>query len=397
MAKLFPLMLFLVFQLGCTSENQLENLSGSTSMDYALDTVVIDPGEELLFVSGRLYNSDLSPDGRYLYNFNQHDHSFEQIDLDEKKLVRKHAFEKEGPNGTGEFFRSFFLLDNDHMVIISFPNPGIFDLSGKKLKELNFQGVGKNADKIGDGEAFLVSTNLPNKVGQYLGFIRNIEEKFTELMRVDLKEGLTKRMVIPKSQDLRKFELQFTDGKGYMVSGPQTFLIMEGGKILLGTNLTNEFYQYLPESDSLVVKTYQSQLTEDEKSIPAAHEFDSQEEFLGAIRQVREEISFSPPVWDDLNRVYYRFSYKELLEEANTETFQWPDATSAEVFMTVFDENLDMLAETKIPAITMPPLKHFVKDGKIWMFVNVEDEMGFVRLSIDLGLEPSPSDGIQRN
>lgn len=392
MAKYFPLLVFLLIQIACTSEKQLENLSGRTSLDYALDTVLIDPGEELLFVGGRLSYSDLSPDGRYLYNFNQHDHSFEQIDLDEGKLLRKYPFEKEGPNGTGEFFRSFFLMDNDHLII-TYPNPGIFDLSGKKLKELSFQGVGKGADKIGDGETFLVSMALPNEEDQYLGFIRNFEKKSTELMRVDLKEDLTKRMVIPEFEDLRKFQLVYSDGKSFMMSGPQTYLIREGGKILVGSNLRNELYQYLPETDSLLVKTYQSQLTEDEKTSPTANEFDSQGKFLEVTRKVREEISFSPPVWDKQNKVFYRFSHKEVLEEQDTESFQWPAATSAEVFLTVFDENLDMLAETRIPDITMPPQKHFVKDGKIWLFVNVEDEMGFARLSMDLGIQPLPSDG----
>lgn len=86
-----------------------------------------------------------------------------------------------------------------------------------------------------------------------------------------------------------------------------------------------------------------------------------------------------------------------MFEDASTEAFQFPTTTEAEVFLTIFDENLEMLAESKIAGITMPPQKHFVKDGKIWMFVNVEDEIGFVRLAIDLGMMPLPSDGIQRN
>ncbi len=394
MAKIFPLLVFFLIQIACTSENRMENLSGSTSLDYSLDTVLIDPGEELLFVAGRLYNSDLSPDGKYLYNYNQHDHSFEQIDLDEKKLVRKRPFEKEGPNGTGDFFRSFFLMDNDHILIVTFPNPLIFDLNGKKLKELKFQELITDGAETDDRQAFLVEMNLPDQENQYLGFLRSFEAKSTELMRVDLNEGSTKKMSIPQFENLKNFELQFTDGKGYMVSGPQTYLIREGGKILLGSNLRNELYQYLPETDSLRVFTYHSQLTENEKTVPGAREFDTQEGFLEAIRQVRGEINFSAPVWDEQNKVYYRFSHKEVLEEPNTESFQWPSATSAEVFLTLFDENLDMLAETRVADIGMPPQKHFVKDGKIWMFVNVEDEVGFARLSMDLGRRTFPSEGV---
>ncbi|SHM63203.1 protein of unknown function [Cyclobacterium lianum] len=397
MARIFPLLVLLLFQIACDSKDPLDNLKGSTTLDYTLDTVMIDPGEELLSVAGQLYQSDLSPDGRYLYNFNQHDHSFEQIDLDEKKLVRKLPFEKEGPNGTGEFFRSFFLLDNDHLVIISFPNPGVFNLKGQKLKQLEFQGLDTGDGKIGEGQAFLVELNLPNQQDQFLGYLRSYETKSRALMRVDLSDGSTRTMSVPEFETLQNFELQYTDGKGYMISGPQTYLVREGGKILLGSNVQNKIYQYLPETDSLLARSYQSQLTEDKKTVPAGKEFDTQEGFLEAITKVREEISFSSPKWDEKNKVYYRFSHKEVLEEPDTENFQWPAATAAEVYLTVFDENLDMLAESRIPDITMPPKKHFVKDGKIWMFVNVEDEMGFARMAIDMGRRGVPSEGISVN
>ncbi|WP_158859006.1 DUF4221 family protein [Lunatibacter salilacus] len=397
MIKYSFIILLVAGQLACSSGDSLDSIGGSTSLDYSLDTVMVDPGDEILFVSGRLYQSDLSPDHKFLYNFNQHDHSFEQIDLDELKLVRKYPFEKEGPNGIGEFFRSFFLLDNDHLMVLSFPNPGIFDLSGKKLHELDFKNFGNDEDGIQDGENFVVSIDHPTEENQYLGFVRNFEKKSTELMRVDLNEGIAKRISVPQYKNLRKFDLQFSDGKSFMIYGPQSYLVEEGSKILLGSNFSNEIYQYLPESDSLLVKSYQSQLTENEKTEPSGNEFDTQEAFREAVRQVQEQISFSPPVWDDLYRVYYRFSHKEVFEDASTEAFQFPTATEAEVYLTIFDENLSMLAETEISSISMPPQKHFVKDGKIWMFVNMEDEIGFVRLAIDLGIEPLPSDGIQRN
>lgn len=89
------------------------------------------------------------------------------------------------------------------------------------------------------------------------------------------------------------------------------------------------------------------------------------------------------------------FSHKEIFKDFNTEGFQLPNATDAEVFLTIFGENLEMLAESKISGITMPPQKQFAKDGKIWMFVNVEDKLGFARISMDLGIQPLPSDWIQ--
>ena len=45
---------------------------------------------------------------------------------------------------------------------------------------------------------------------------------------------------------------------------------------------------------------------------------------------------------------------------------------------------MEMLAESIVPELKNIPQTYFVKDGAVWIFENMEDELGFVRLSIDL-------------
>jgi len=45
---------------------------------------------------------------------------------------------------------------------------------------------------------------------------------------------------------------------------------------------------------------------------------------------------------------------------------------------------LNLIQEAKLPFLTQKPLRHFIKDGMLWLFVNLEDEMGFIRLRVDL-------------
>ncbi|WP_439483377.1 DUF4221 family protein [Cyclobacterium plantarum] len=88
--------LFLVLA-SCQSSG---NESGSgQEFDVQLDTVMVHPGEEILFLNSQLYHSKLTPDKKYLYNFNYQEFSIEKIDLDELKFVRKITLDKEGPNG----------------------------------------------------------------------------------------------------------------------------------------------------------------------------------------------------------------------------------------------------------------------------------------------------------
>lgn len=51
-------------------------------------------------------------------------------------------------------------------------------------------------------------------------------------------------------------------------------------------------------------------------------------------------------------------------------------------YLSIFDSEFDLISEQSIESLTNTPLKIFVKDKKIWVYNNFEDEMGFLRLSI---------------
>ncbi|MBT0812886.1 hypothetical protein KIH41_16485 [Litoribacter ruber] len=58
--------------------------------------------------------------------------------------------------------------------------------------------------------------------------------------------------------------------------------------------------------------------------------------------------------------------------------------TESKIYLTVFDENFELIGETPIPELSPVSLsKYFVKDGVLWVYINVEDEMGFVRITVD--------------
>jgi hypothetical protein len=102
-------------------------------------------------------------------------------------------------------------------------------------------------------------------------------------------------------------------------------------------------------------------------------------------KRLAEDITFSKPFWDTENRIFYRFSYlKKFLEKEKEgdQTLDLPESND-EVYLTILDENLQIIGESKVPELKRAPSTHFVKDGKIWIFENIDDEMAFVRLSIN--------------
>ncbi|NHE58879.1 hypothetical protein [Cyclobacterium plantarum] len=56
--------------------------------------------------------------------------------------------------------------------------------------------------------------------------------------------------------------------------------------------------------------------------------------------------------------------------------------SETKVYLTAFDKDLNMLGEILVPQLRKKPARHFAKDGKIWIYEKMEDEMGFVRLAI---------------
>jgi hypothetical protein len=54
----------------------------------------------------------------------------------------------------------------------------------------------------------------------------------------------------------------------------------------------------------------------------------------------------------------------------------------SEVWLIKMDNTFFLTAEIPIPGLNQIPSKSFVKNDQVWVFVNLDDEMGFVRLSI---------------
>lgn len=59
-----------------------------------------------------------------------------------------------------------------------------------------------------------------------------------------------------------------------------------------------------------------------------------------------------------------------------------PEFSGVESYLVLIDKDWNILAEVALGTWPKAPSRHFVKDGKIWMFENIEDEMGFVVMGL---------------
>lgn len=142
---------------------------------------------------------------------------------------------------------------------------------------------------------------------------------------------------------------------------------------------------YEMAKDSLYVKNYNSQLTANQKTLTYQLEHETEESLDAELARFYQEIHFLPPFWDGKNQVFYRFSYLDLPSGSEIRS-----GVRSRIFLSVLDKDLNLIGEAHVPGLDKKTTtsfsgqfpKHFAKDGKIWMYENINDELGFVVLTI---------------
>ena len=375
--------LFFAFIFACKGTNEKTD-QDLQDFEITSDTVIVDPGQEILFLNYGLALSALSKDKKYLYNFNNQDFAIEQINLSTLKFEKKYPFEKEGPNGVGEFIMGFSLLNDQQLFFKTHNGEGIYDWQGNKLDSYDLK-------KLGKEQGLLEDTDRPNRIlslseegNKFATLLTNFKSKTNSLAIIDANLKTFKKHAIPAVEKASDFELFLNDDKTYVGMSSYRFLINEGDKIILGTNVSNEMYMYDQESDSLQLLSYQGPLIPNQKSGTYPAEVSDKAEFLKYRKEILEDINFMAPVWDNKKQVYYRLSFHMKYDESAEipkEGF-FPQASGTEAFISILDKDFNLITEGNFPELNPNPGLHFVKDGKLWIFENIEDEMGFVRFDI---------------
>jgi len=364
---------------GCVQRTKTSEI-WKTELAFDLDTVMIDPVNEMLHLNAGLRMAALDAERNYLYNFNPSDYTIEKINLNSRKLEAKLAFEKEGPDGVGDMVFRMDLLPDESVAFMGYTKAAVFNLKGKKLVEFPIAEVNFEGDPLGDGERFEFLNTYLFESTKMVGLIRNSKEGSFSMGMLSSNFRHLKKVPVPLDA-LENFRFVLSSPSMVKMSFPSANVFEHKGNYLISNEVFNTILLYDTDLDSLKEINYQPMLTEDRKKGRYTQETEAEEEFNQETQNVRKEISFMAPVWDEKNHRFYRFSH-QAVNTGNTATGE--EAYKSTVYLTVFDAEFNVIAESLVEDITNPPGFHFVKDGKIWMYVNVEDELGFVRLGFDL-------------
>jgi len=86
--------------------------------------------------------------------------------------------------------------------------------------------------------------------------------------------------------------------------------------------------------------------------------------------------------WDPISQQFIRMSYKNTYGE-DLDEYGSPKVLNSEVFLILLDKNLKIIKEAKLENYAKEPPNHFFLDNTIWLFENINDELGFVRMTLN--------------
>jgi hypothetical protein len=380
--RFFLLIIVAGHLFSCNKNKEQENpFSGDLS--FSLDTVWVDSGDEFIFLRDNLSLSELSPDKSYLINFDRMGQSAERINLDELTLEKKIRFEKDGPDQMASMISDFRMTAEGHLMVWFYHFYALFDQDAKKVKVLDLEKIAETYLSGSDIYPAMLFED-PGQPDRILGLFTRWKDRAYFILDFDLKSRDYNKIDLPEMAKLRDYNVEILyDGRPAGGYGVGVYSVSTPDKIVIANNSVNEVQVFDLKTDSLHVKSWDTPLLGSRKKyLPPKQVDHGTGELEEIIKKSKEEITFGRFIWDDELRRFLRFSTRERFGEEKNEHGRYVP-TGADVYISIFDENLNLVAESPVQELNAPPKKHFVKDGKVWIFENIEDELAFVRLSME--------------
>lgn len=341
-------------------------------MKYTLDTIIMDPGDAIVNLQYGLSRVGLSADKRKLYTIHPAMGSLYIFELNEKRLIEQIKFDKDGPNSIPPFVGNFQLLEGGKFLMSDYNKIGIYDSKAVKLETITFEP--EDFEQLSQGEEITLFNDLKFNVTQQKIFsIPNDPElEKVSLAIFENKTGKTQLIPLPEFGFLTRLNLLYKEGINSTVSNlGELDLLLEKNRIIVYSQGTSSVYIHDIPTGYLKFIYPNHQLVPKQKVPPNSRTFSSLKQFEEAYFTLLPQIVFYKLIYDDKRGIYFRFgSMLESSADLN------PSADS-KVYLFAYDRDFNLLGEIEIEDFSKVPTYPFFKDGKLWSYVNVEDELGF--------------------
>lgn len=361
-------------------------LKKSEGLNISIDTVMIETGEDFINLRFGIYRSGLSNDKKYLYNSGGTSPYLERINLETLTFEEKMIFDDDGPNAFGDYVHGVSSDVNNNLILTSWDGTSIFNLEKQKLKKYLLDGKNFQGDKLENREQF-TSKIIPSQDYETVyGLIENYESGEIFFAVVDKNEQSLQKIKLEGFELANEFIVTYRVGAGATVSPQNTEIVRLGNKLVITNPTFSRVAVYDLDKKNLSYFDCRPSLTASEKSGKYTEEVNSREEFEIQRIKIGEEVTFLPLMMDTDNDNYVRPS---IIGKPKINDKGLPEMNDHQIFVSILNETFEVVKETEVSDgigklfSTPIPQKPFMKDGMIWLYLNINDELAFVRMGLN--------------
>lgn len=317
-----------------------------------------------------------SADKPYLFNANWNNNSLQIFDLENGVLKKELVLEREGADGFEWYYFHTQSLDS----IFLFPPFGsrfvLTDTSGVIKNRIHFE-LPADYSVIFPHNSYYVSP--PTVIGKELIVRVRGNKGVTEYAQSDLDSLSLEAAINLETGAVRMLPLGFP--KDYLNAGSKQLeysIVNQGGKKFVSFMGDHRLYQLDQDSQNWNAIDAKSQFLDD--PMPT---FSKDVDGRGFNEYAFAKSRYESLVFDSFRKVFYRFAYPSVQFETDEELRALRNSPEAFVVM-VFDEDLNLLTETKFEAGTYYPTNFFVSEKGLYISLShpdnpeiKEDEMAF--------------------
>lgn len=358
--------------------NQPDNKATDNVFFPSIDTLLIKSHGRIFELESYLFKSDLDNNKGLLYIFNNYDHSIDEIDLNKLEFVQNYHFEKNGPNGVGERVFSINYLGDDLFFFKAHNQSIVLDKMGRAKQRINWAHA-MCTDSIKFGNVPQMELAVYPKNLSVFGLSFDHKERSVVLDVLNVSENRVHRFDVDAEKSYQNFVLTIEDPANYSYIDPSVFLSSANNMVAISHQFSNEISLFNNLGRFIQTVRYQPELTparaKDFKSKNISSYNQLKEEYQNLLEQVR----YGPPVWDESKERYIRLSTVKIFSDRYADEYDLlPELKEVNVYLSVFDSDFKLIKELQVPELESEFVKYFAKDGKLWVFKNFSDELGFI-------------------
>jgi len=365
----------LFFSCGESSDSESKT-AAAIDFSYSLDTIQVDSGEDFVFLNWDLKASGLSQDGKYLYNFDQVNTAIQFINLEMLVLEKTLPLEVEGPNGIGtDRVYNIYSTASENLVLTDNYTVAVIDKDGNKSLGFQYGSSDFQGEKLPEAlrityEEF-ISEDGSTLITSYGDQEMNKSPQGMTFFDLNNKRFSYKSIPTFTELDPYLFKYYF-EGQLAGINYAKIHLILKKDSIIYSNSVTNKVYFYNFSTDSITSKVFESKFTTQKAPGNFSNRADSPEEYTDSDNARQKEVDYGPLFFDDQNEVYWRFAKEMDRMQGDTILFK--------TVLTAFDPDFNQLHEELLPSDFVLPYKYFARKGMIYTFLNIDDELAFVRI-----------------